>query len=301
MFDYKKLIKGRDTRIRIMQAFNWVPDKIMLSVQYRMKTGRNVNWKHPTRFTEKLQLYKIATKNNELMAKCADKAEVRDYVEKHGLLDILIPLVGIYTSPDQIVWDSLPDRFVIKDTLGSGGNSVIVCTDKAKINRDEVLKQCADWVNYKYKHAGREHVYDKHKHRIIIEEYLDTANEPEGMVDYKFFCFDGEPKYIYAISNRILGNGAEIGIYDMDFNLLPYERVDERPPSHAIAKPHNFDRMIEISKILSAGFPEVRIDLFNIDGRIYFGEMTFFDGSGYMTFKPDEFDTMMGQPFHIHL
>lgn len=301
MFDYKKLIKGRDTRIRIMQAFNWVPDKIMLSIQYRLKTGRSVNWKNPTRFTEKLQLYKIATKDNELMAKCADKAEVRNYVEKMGLADILIPLIGIYTSPEQIPWDILPDRFVIKDTLGSGGNSVIVCTNKAKLNQNEILKQCYEWVSCSYRHAGREHVYDKQKHRIIIEDYLDTANEPEGMVDYKFFCFDGEPKYIYAISNRTLGNGAEIGIYDMEFNLLPYERVDERPPSHAIAKPTNYDRMVEISKILSYGFPEVRIDLFNIGGRVYFGEMTFFDGSGYMTFKPDEFDTMMGQSFHIHL
>ena len=301
MLEYKKLIKDRDTRIRIMQAFNWVPDKIMLSIQYRMKTGRKVNWKNPTRFTEKLQLYKIATKDNELMAKCADKGDVRSFVENRGLEDILIPIVGIYTSPEQIEWNSLPERFVIKDTLGSGGNSVIVCTDKAKLNHNEILKHCSKWMNCKYKHAGREHVYDKQKHRIIIEEYLDTANEPEGMVDYKFICFDGKPEYIYAISNRELGNGAEIGIYDMDFNLLPYERADERPPSHAVRRPRSFDRMVEISKILSDGFPEVRIDLFNINGRVYFGEMTFFDGSGYMTFKPDEFDTILGHSFQIHL
>ena len=301
MIDYKEIIKGKDARIRIIQAFNWVPDRLMLSVQYWLKTGRRVNWNNPQRFTEKLQIYKIQSKNNFLMAICADKGSVRDYIREKGLEDILIPLIGkgIYSTPDEIDWNALPDRFVIKDTLGGGGDSVIICKDKRQLNREEVLQKCTEWVSRRYKQAGREHVYDKNRHRIIIESFLDSSDELEGMVDYKFFCFDGKPQYVYGITNRILGNGAEIGIYDLNFNLLPYVRADERPPSHAIPKPINYDRMIEIAKILSDGFPEVRIDLYNLHGSIYFGEMTFFDGSGYMTFKPDEFDYILGKSFKM--
>ena len=293
------MIKDRDDRIRFMQAFNWVPDRIMLSVQYLIKTGRTLNWRNPQRFTEKLQVYKIISKNNSLMARCADKCSVRDYVAEKNLSDILIPLVGsgVYESPDDIDWDTLPERFVIKDTLGSGGNAVIVCDSKANCDKEAILSQCEKWVNCRFKHAGREHIYDANRHRIIIESYLDSSKELEGLVDYKFFCFDGNPKFLYVISDRVLGKEAVLGIYDIDFNLLPFERTDEKPSLHPLVKPQNYERMIEISRILSDGFPEVRVDLYDIDGNIYFGEMTFFDGSGYMTFKPDEFDKVLGENF----
>lgn len=286
-----------------MQLFSWVPDRVMLALQYRIKTGRTINWNNPERFTEKLQIYKMLSRSNTLMAQCADKADVRRFVSDKGLSDILIPLVGkgIYETEKDIDWAKLPEKFVLKDTLGGGGNSVIVCTNKKEFNKNETMQKCASWISHKYKHAGREHVYDKKNHRIIVEQYLDTSDEKEGMVDYKFFCFDGMPKYLYVISNRILGKGAELGIYDINFNLLPYVRVDEKAPSHAIVKPKNYEHMIEIARRLSEGFPEVRIDLYNIGGRVFFGEMTFFDGSGYMTFSPDEFDFMLGKPFNIRL
>lgn len=303
MINYKKIIRNREVRIKVLQILNWIPDKLMLSLQYRIKTGRWINWENPKRFTEKLQLYKILSKDNYLMAQCADKFDVRSFVKDRGLSDILIPLVGkgVYSSAKEIDWENFPNQFVIKDTLGCGGNSVIICTDKELLNKKVVLKRCSEWIKYKYKHPGREHVYDKNKHRIIIEEYLDSSSESEGLVDYKFFCFDGKPTFIYVISNRSLGKGAELGIYDLDFNILPYTREDELAPTRSIDKPINFDRMIEISQILSKGFPEVRIDLYNIGGKIFFGEMTFFDGSGYMTFKPDIFDFLLGEPFDIHL
>ncbi len=302
MINYKKLIPGRGARIKIMQAFNWIPDKTMLSLQYRIKTGRKLHWKDPQRFTEKLQIYKIKTKKDPLMADCADKAAVRDFIAGKGLSEILIPLVGagVYESADAVNFDALPDRFVLKDTEGCGGNSVIVCQNKAELDAKETKKRLAAWVKKREKHPGREHVYDRRKHRIIAESFLDASGEPDGLVDYKFFCFDGKPEYIYALSNRTLGKGAELGIYDADFNLLPYVRADEMPPSHALPKPPVFDRMKEIAGILSADFPEVRVDLYCVGGKIYFGELTFFDGSGYMTYAPDEFDFMIGKPFHIH-
>lgn len=300
MINYKALIRNRNTRIRILQLFNWVPDKLMISVQYFIKTGRRIHWKNPRRFTEKLQLYKIQTKNNTLMSQCADKYDVRLFVEKRGLKDILVPLVteDAIISTDEIEWDNLPCSFVLKDTLGSGGNSVIIVKDKSSTEKQIVIEQCKEWLYNNFKHGGREHIYDKNKHRIIIERLLDPTIE-SPLIDYKFFCFDGKPEYVYAISNRILGQDAEIGIYDIDFNLLPYRRLDERPSYNPISKPENYDSMVSIARILSEGFPEVRIDLYNIRGKIYFGEMTFFDGSGYMKFYPDEFDYILGENFNI--
>lgn len=303
MFDYKKIIRCRDSRIKLMQMFNWIPDRVMLSTQYFIKTGRWINWKNPRRFTEKIQLYKIYSKNNLLMSQCADKADVRTFVANCGLSDILIPLIGkgVFDSTSSINWDELPNRFVMKDTLGSGGNSVIVCHDKTAIEKEKTLSQCDQWTTCQYKHAGREHVYDKKKHRIIIESYLDAESISGGLVDYKFFCFEGKVKYIYAISNRDLGLGAELGIYDKDFNIIPYTRMDERAPTTVIQKPDNFARMCDIAEKLAEQFPEVRVDLYNINGKIYFGEMTFFDGSGYMRYNPDEFDYMMGECFKISI
>ena len=298
--DYKKIIKNRNTRIKIMQAFNWIPDKAMISFQYFLKTGRVINWKNPIRFTEKLQLYKLYSRNNVLMERCADKADVRSYVEECGLSNILVPLFGIYDSPEQIPFDDLPNSFVIKDTLGSGGNSVIICFDKSSMELSYIREQCLNWVKCKYKHAGREHVYDNKSHRIIIEKNLNSSGEANGIIEFKFFCFDGKPEYIYVISNRQLGVGAELGIYDIDFNLLPYLRTDELAPKHTIIKPNNFDSMIQIAEILSKRFPQVRVDLFYVDGNIFFSELTFFDGSGYMKFVPDEFDFILGKSFNLN-
>ena len=298
--NYKNIIKKRSTRIKIMQAFNWIPDKAMISIQYYLKTGRAINWKNPERFSEKLQLYKIYSRNSKLMERCVDKAEVRSYVEERGLSDILVPLLGIYDSPEKIRFEELPNSFVLKDTLGSGGNSVIICNNKDSLDMNFIREQCLKWVNCKYKHAGREHVYDNNPHRILIEKLLDSSEGTQGFIEYKFFCFDGKPGYVYVISNRQLGVGAELGIYDIDFNLLPYLRADERKPEHNIIKPINFDKMVQIAEILSKGFPEVRVDLFNVDGNIYFSELTFFDGSGYMKFVPDEFDYIIGKLFNTN-
>lgn len=299
--NYKAIIRNRTTRVKLMQLLNFLPDKLVISIQYRIKTGRWIDWKNPSRFTEKLQLYKIQSKGNLLMAQCADKYDVRQYVTDRGLEDILVPLVGrgVFITPEEIDWDQLPERFVLKDTLGSGGNAVIVCTNKGAASKELIYQQCRKWVDCTYKHAGREHVYDNGKHRIIIEEYLDTSSEEEGLVDYKFFCFNGVAKYLYVISCRTLGNGAEVGIYDLTFNLLPYIRVDERKPSHKVEKPVNYEQMIQVAEKLSIGFPEVRVDLFNVNGKIFFGEMTFFDGSGYMQYRPDEFDFELGSYFNL--
>lgn len=296
--DYKKIIKSRKTRLKILRMLDFIPDKTMIKIQYFIKTGRRLNLKKPQRYTEKLQWYKLYYRD-PLMQQCADKYDVREYVRSKGLGYILNECYGVYERVEDIDFDSLPEQFVLKDTLGGGGNSVIICRYKATFDFENAKKQMQEWlsIDSNKKHEGREWVYQGRKHRIIIEKYIESNPSEGGLVDYKFFCFNGEPKYLYVIADRILGQIAGIGIFNVNFELLSVIRTDERPLERNIEKPKNFDEMIEIAKILSEDFLHARIDLYNLNGSIIFGETTFFTGSGYMGFIPDNFDKIIGNAF----
>lgn len=295
--DYKKIIKSRALRVRIMQILSFVPDSWMLRLQYRIKTGHQLDLKNPRRYTEKLQWYKLYYRD-PLMAQCVDKYAVRTYVEQCGLHDILNPIYGVYDVPEQVRWEELPDRFVAKDTLGGGGNDVIICRDKSKLNRERFYAELSRWVTPVHgKHPGREWVYDNAKHRILIEKLIDSDPKEGGLIDYKFFCFNGKPEYLYVIADRKLGQDAEMGIFSREFCKLPVQRVGERKLERSVSKPINYEEMILCAEKLSGSFPHARVDLYNQDGKIIFGEITFFNASGYMMFDPDEFDLSMGDKF----
>ncbi len=301
MMDYKKIIKSRDLRRKILRLMAFVPDKTMLELQYRLKTGRRLNLKKPTRFTEKLQWYKLYYKN-PLMIQCVDKYDVREYVKSKGLEDILIPCYGVYDSPEEIDWELLPNQFVMKDTLGGGGTSVIIVKDKNKEDIEELKRKAAEWVTIKahIKSDGREWPYYSGKnHRIIIEKYLEASPNLGGLVDYKYFCFDGTPTWMYIVADREIGKGGGLGIYDMDLNKQDVVRDDERPLKRVIRKPITFELMKDVASKLSADFPEARVDLYEVNGEVKFGEITFYDGSGYMTFSPDSFDIELGNCFDL--
>lgn len=298
MMDYKKIIKSRAVRIKIMQAMSFVPDKWMLSLQYKIKTGRKLNLKNPQRYTEKLQWYKMYYRD-PVMKQCVDKYEVRKYVEECGLGSILNECYGVYSSPDEIDFGKLPDSFVLKDTLGGGGNSVILVPDKSKLNIERVKQQMTQWVaeSTSVKHPGREWVYDGMPHRIVAEKFISSNPETGGLIDYKFFCFGGRVACLYVMGNR--ENGLKVGIYDRNFRKLDaYISYDEKMETEA-QKPENFEEMCEIAEKLSAKFPHARIDLFDQNGVIAFGEITFFSGSGYTLFNPDEFDFQLGDSFQL--
>ena len=297
--DYKKIIRSQSLRRKILRLFSFVPDKTMIEFQYRLKTGRKLDLKNPSRFTEKIQWYKLYYKN-PLMIQCVDKFDVREFVKSKGLEEILIPCYGVYDSVDEINWDSLPNKFVMKDTLGGGGNSVIIVQDKRSEDIEQLKRRAKEWTTIKahIKSDGREWPYYRGKnHRIIIEKYLESDEDKGGLIDYKFFCFNGKPTWIYIMADRKLGHGAGVGIYDADLNRQDAARADERSLERVINKPAKFDFMKEISSRLSVDFPEVRIDLYEVDGQVKFGEMTFYDGSGYMTFEPDSFDVKFGKAF----
>ena len=298
--DYKKIIKSRKFRIKIMQFLSFIPDEIMVRLQYRIKTGRKLNLKNPQRFTEKLQYYKLYYRD-PLMAQCADKYEVRKYVESCGLGCILNELYGIFDDPDEIDFDALPDSFVMKDTLGGGGNSVIIVKNKSDIDEGQIRKQLREWVNQPVncKHPGRGWVYEGRPHRIIIEKYIEEDLDKGGLIDYKFFCEKNKAKYLYVITDRKVGGKASFGISDAEFNRLNVVRIDENALEREINKPQNYARLKVVAEKLSKPFPEVRIDLYNVNQKIVFGEITFFDGSGYMSFCPDSFDYEIGKQFTL--
>ncbi len=297
----KKLIKSQRLRRRILRLFSFIPDKPMIELQYRLKVGRKLNLRNPKRFTEKIQWYKLYYKN-PLMIQCVDKYDVREYVKSKGLEDILIPCYGVYDSVDDIEWGTLPDQFVMKDTLGGGGNSVIIVKDKRTEDIEGLKRRTKEWTATKahVKSDGREWpYYSGKKHRIIIEEYIPSDKEKGGLIDYKFFCFDGKASYLYVIADRDLGHSAGISIFDCDFKQMPVKRNDERTLDRIVEKPKNYELLKEIAEKLSKDFPHARIDFYDEDEKIRFGEITFFDGSGYMTYNPDEFDFELGKHFLI--
>ena len=291
---YKKYIRSQHLRFRILKVLSWVPDSIMLRIQYRVKMGFWPNLKHPARFTEKLQLYKMKYRN-PVMSQCVDKYEVRKYVEGKGLGHILNELYGVYGSIDEIDFDKLPDKFVIKSTTGGGGLDVIVVKDKAKSDIETIKHTIAAWRKHKKGSVslGREWAYSgMGQSRVIIEKYLESPT-CQDLIDYKFFCFNGEPKCVQVDTGRF--DGHQQNYYDMQWQSLGVHCTYPEGPLLPI--PQNFDEMKRLASQLSSDFPFVRVDLYNINGRIYFGELTFYPSSGYGQFHPDDFDFVLGRYF----
>lgn len=297
--NYRKIIRSRTLRVKILTYLSWIPDSIMLRLQYRLQTGRKLNLKNPKRFTEKLQVYKLKYRNLDML-RCTDKYEVRNYIKEKGLGEYLIPLIGVYDSVDKIDFNSLPDQFVAKSTDGGGGNQVFLCKDKGSISVSKFKETLNGWMTARKakKSSGREWAYENdYPRRIIIEELIGSSKN--DLHDYKFFCFKGKIGIVYGISDRKVGQSAQFGIYDKNFKKLEVDRCDERHQEKPLEKPVNYEEMVRIVEKLSADFPHVRVDLYNVDGKIYFGELTFYDGSGYMKFNPDSFDRELGDLFDI--
>lgn len=296
--DYKRIIPNRALRRKILCLFCFVPDKWMLRLQYRLKMGRSLNLKEPKRYTEKIQWYKLFYKDPR-MIEAVDKYEVRKLIYGLKLGEILPHCYGVYDSYEEIDWQELPEKFVIKDTLAGGGTSVIIVKKKNALDHFKLRNTLKKWTqrNGHLKSDGREWPYYSGKnHRILLEEYLESSTE-ENLTDYKFFCFNGEVYCVYVIGNRKIGDHGELAIMDKDFIRLPYQSVTQKVMENVPEKPINYNYMVEIATKLSSGYPHVRVDLYNIEGKVYFGEMTFFGASGYQKFCPDEFDYILGKQF----
>lgn len=295
--NYKDIIKSPVLREKILDCLRWIPDKQMLQLQYRIKTGRKLNLNNPTRFTEKIQWYKLYYRN-ELMPKCVDKYTVREYVESKDLGGILNELYGVYEQAEDIDFAKLPDQFVIKKTNGGGGLNVIICRDKSKLDMPETVKKITEWLRPSKAHnLGREWAYYGLQSRIVIERYLENREAPEaGITDYKFFCFNGEPLFVVVDVDRYIGH--KRNFYDVDWTYLDV-RSDCPNFGDTMPKPSGYEKMVEAARVLSEGFPFVRVDLYLIDEEVYFGELTFYPWSGYVDFSPDDMDFQFSKMFRL--
>ncbi len=268
--------------------------------KYLIKLGKTslkykMDLKNPKTFNEKLNYYKLHYEN-ALMADCVEKIKAKQYVIDKGLEEIVIKTIATYDSLDEVNLDDLPNSFVIKNTIDSGG--VFVCKDKKMTNKKIIQDKLSG--NFKYeiingKHYSLENSYTQNKNRIIVEELIETEDN-RAPWDYKIFCFNGEPKFLFVAKDR--ETECTFDFFDTDFNWID---VRQGHPNAKVRpeKPENFDKMLEYARILSKGFPQVRVDLYNIKGKIYFGELTFYHFAGLTPFEPKEFDEKFGTYFDI--
>lgn len=263
-------------------------DEIYLKILYRYKMKKKLNIKDPKTYNEKLQWLKLYDRNPEY-TKMVDKYEVKNYVSKLIGEEYIIPTIGVWDRFEDIDFDSLPEQFVLKCTHDSGG--LIICKDKSKLDINEVKKKINHCLKRNYYLNTREWPYKNVKPRIIAEKYM-IDESGEGLKDYKFFCFDGEVKSLFIASDR--GIDTRFDFYDMSFNHLNFRNGYPNSDKKIIC-PKGFEQMKELSRTLSKGLPQARIDFYDINGKVYFGEITFFHWSGLMPFEPEEWDYTFGE------
>ncbi|MBQ9636514.1 MAG: glycosyl transferase [Prevotella sp.] len=264
-------------------------DKLYSEMRYYACMRKPLHLNPPKTFNEKLQWLKLYDRH-ESYSKLVDKYEVKQYVGNIIGKEYIIPTYGLWEHVDDIDFDGLPDQFVIKCTHDS--QSFIICPDKKAFEVDKAKKKLRKALKFnKWYYQGREYPYKNVQPRIIAEQYLVDESGTE-LKDYKFFCFDGEPKVLLIVSGR--GYNQRQDFYDMDFNLLPFHRIKHPNSGLERTPPENFDQMVELAKVLSKGFPHIRVDFYNVSGKIFFGELTFFSGGGNTRFEPDEWDGILG-------
>ncbi len=283
------LLWNETLRIRGKKELKKYSDLEAIKRLYYSRAGRYPNLDHPTLFSEKLQWIKLHCRDS-LMMQCADKYEVRKYIREKGHGDILNELIEVYEKVENIHIENLPERFVLKATHGSGWN--IVCRDKKKMHWMPLRLIMKSWLKHNIFWNGREWPYQGMKHRVVCEKYLEDASG--SLMDYKFFCFNGEPKFLQVNMGRGTKRHVQ-NFYDLNWSLLPFGKELKPCPDAAIPIPRNLDRMITVARELSSPFCYVRVDFYNIQGRIVFGEMTFFPASGMPDFIPPEYDRIVGE------
>lgn len=272
----------------------YMPDKLYLKHIYYIYTGKKLNLKNPKTFNEKLQWLKLYNRD-PLYTKLVDKYEVRKYIAETIGEQYLIPLIGVWNTFDEIDFSKLPNEFVLKCTHDSGG--IIICKDKTKLDIEEVKNKIEKSLRRNYYYEWREWPYKNVKPRIICENLIKDK-EMDDLCDYKFFCFSGEVKYCQVIRDR---NSSEtIDFYDLDWNIVEFTGLHEPnnpyPHSKKIYKePKRYKEMIEIAQKLAGDASFVRVDLYLVDNKIFFGELTFYPFAGIGVFEPDEWNLIMGE------
>lgn len=291
---------------------NWMPDKFYLSLMFRAVTGKRLNLHEPKYFNEKLQWLKLYDRN-PLYTLLVDKVKAKEYVAEKIGKQYIIPTLGVWESADDIDFNTLPDRFVIKCNHNSG-KGMYICKDKSKMDENKVREGLRQGLKENYYKHGREWPYRDVPRRILAEQYMEDSGETVmdadvearaarvgGLRDYKFFCFNGEPRLCEVISDRAIDE--RIDFYDLEWNRI-VGLIDDDVVCNSVCdipRPQSFEDMCYCARILSANIPFSRIDFYDINGRAYWGEITFFPASGFDSFKPDEWNDIIGDWLQLPL
>jgi hypothetical protein len=259
---------------------------------FKKHLGYKLNLKNPKTYNEKLQWLKLNDRKPEYV-QMVDKYEVRKYVADKIGEEHLILLLGVWDTFDAINFDKLPDKFVLKNTHDSG--SVYICNGKQNFDVRDAKKKISKALKRNYYYSRKEWPYKNIKPRIIAEQFMVDESGKE-LKDYKFFCFDGVPELFYVATDR--PHDTRFDFYDINFNHLPFKQVHPWSTKN-IVKPEGFSEMLEIAAKLSQNIPHVRVDLYNINGKIYFGELTFFHEAGLGPFKPEVWDKILGDKLKL--
>lgn len=269
----------------------FVPDDKYLKRKYWYKMHRELHLEEPVSFSEKLQWLKLYDRK-PIYTTMVDKYAAKQYVSDCLGEQHIIPTLGVWDSFDEIDFDTLPDRFVLKCTHDSGG--LVIVKDKSKIDRESARKKIESSLKRNYFWQGREWPYKDVKPRILAEAFMENKNG-EPLRDYKFYCFNGEPGFLYISEGLENHATASISFVNLDWTFAPYERSDYKPFQTLPPKPERFADMLRIAKTLSKGTDFLRVDLYQINGEIYFSELTFSPCGGMMPFREEKHDFEIGK------
>ena len=281
----RKLLLALDKRIPLLS------DRLFLKLKFKDMMGYKLNLRHPKTFNEKIQWLKLHDRKPEYV-QMVDKIEAKKYVAEKIGEEYIIPTISTCDHFDEINLWNLPEQFVIKCSHDSGG--LIICRDKNRLDVAAARKKIDKCLKKNFYYQSREWPYKNVKPKILIEKYMSDKKQKE-LVDYKFYCFNGSPKYLYVSEGLENHATAKIEFFDMAFRSAPFHRDDYMIFNTKPNKPETFEKMKSIARSLSKGIPFVRVDLYEINGKIYFGELTFTPCGGYMPFNPKEWDEKLGQ------
>lgn len=283
----------------IKKLFSWLPDSLYLRLLYLIKMHEPLNLSNPQKFTEKIQWLKLHSRKPEFTA-MVDKYAIKKYVCDLIGKEYVVPMIGIWDSFDEIDFNALPVKFVLKTTHGGGSCGVVICHDKSTFDKERAKRKLNNSLHTDIYQLFREWPYKDVPRRIMAEELIEIP-ESNDLTDYKLFCFNGDPKYIQVIKDR--NTHETIDFFDADWNHQPFYGLNPKVKnsSQAISKPAGLADMIKIARRLAKDIPFVRVDFYQVGNRVYFGEITFFPNSGFGRFTPPDWNRKLGDMIKLQI
>lgn len=282
----------------VVHCGQWLPDSTYIKLRYRFHMGRRLNLKNPTTFQEKLQWLKLHDRNPEY-TKMVDKILVKDYVSSVIGSQYVVPLLGVWDRPEDIDWDALPQRFVLKTNHSGGNTGVVICRDKDTFDRGRAIKRLNASLQKDVYRGLREWPYKNVQKKVFAEEFLEVGPSVVDLPDYKWYCFNGEPKYCQVIQNRT--SQETIDFFDTEWTHQDFVGLNPAalPATEQPHRPYNLEEQVRIARELSKDRPFSRVDLYSIGEKTYFGEVTLYPASGFGTFRPEQYNEQLGQMLRL--